>query len=111
MSEAECAAYDAPFPNAEYRAATRAFPEMVPAIPDADGAEISRRALSYWQSRWSGRTMMAIVAQDPVFTPRVMEKLRCSIRGCPEPMRIAEGGHFVQEHGVRIAAEALRMLA
>ena len=111
MSEAECAAYAAPFPNAEYRAATRAFPEMVPASPDADGAEISRRARSYWQSRWSGRTMMAIGTQDPVFTPRVMEQLRCSIRGCPEPMLIAEGGHFVQEHGVRIAAEALRMLA
>ena len=30
MSGAECAAYDAPFPSAAYRAATQAFPEMVP---------------------------------------------------------------------------------
>ncbi len=55
--------------------------------------------------------MMAIGERDPVFTPTVMEQLRLSIRGCPSAMRVAEGGHFVQEHGERIASEALRNLA
>lgn len=110
MTEAECAAYDAPFPTAAYRAATRAFPEMVPDASTADGAKFSRRALSFWTSEWDGRSMMALGERDPVFTPALMEQLRRSIRGCPQPMRIADAGHFVQEQGTTIAAEALRVL-
>lgn len=110
MSDAECAAYDAPFRDADYRAATRAFPEMVPANANADGAAISHHALSFWSSVWQGRSMMAVGVQDPVFNPQVMEQLRRSIRGCPSPMLIADGGHFVQEHGAVIAAEAVRSL-
>jgi tRNA(adenine34) deaminase len=110
MSEAECAAYDAPFPGAEYRAATRAFPEMVPESETADGAEVSRRALQFWKSSWNGRSLMAIGMQDPVFTPSLIEQLRCSIRGCPPPLEVADAGHFVQERGAKIAAEAVRVL-
>jgi hypothetical protein len=40
-----------------------------------------------------------------------MEQLRQGIRGCPPPLLIAAGGHFVQEHGEAIAVEALRILA
>jgi pimeloyl-ACP methyl ester carboxylesterase len=111
MSEAECVAYDAPFPAPVYRAATRAFPEMVPENPDGDGAAASRDAARFWAQEWSGRAMMAVGAQDPVFTPLHMERLRLGIRGCPTPMLIADGGHFVQEHGEAIAVEALRVLA
>jgi len=110
MTEPECAAYDAPFPTSEFRAATRAFPEMVPGDAGADGAEVSRRALSFWTSSWSGRSMMAIGVQDPVFSQSLMERLRHTFRGCPQPMMIAEGGHFVQEHGARIATEAVRVM-
>lgn len=111
MTAAECAAYDAPFPTTEYRAATRAFPEMVPGDGNADGAELSRRALAFWAHAWTGRSMMAIGARDPVFDPLLMESLRRSIRGCPPPMVVPEGGHFVQEHGAGIAAEAVTLLA
>jgi pimeloyl-ACP methyl ester carboxylesterase len=111
LSEAECAAYDAPYPAAEYRAATRAFPEMVPDRPDADGVELSRQAAQFWTEEWNGRSMMALGEQDPVFDPAAMERLRHRIRGCPPPLRIAQGGHFVQEHGEAIAIEALRLLA
>jgi pimeloyl-ACP methyl ester carboxylesterase len=111
MSAAEAAAYDAPFPSPDYRAATRAFPERVPEHPDADGVAVSRQAAEFWAGTWSGRSMMAVGVQDPVFTPAHMERLRQRIRGCPPPMLIDEGGHFVQEHGERIAAEALAQLA
>ena len=36
-----------------------------------------------------------------------MLALRRSIPGCPEPMRVQAGGHFVQEHGAAIAEAAL----
>jgi pimeloyl-ACP methyl ester carboxylesterase len=93
-----------------YRAATQAFPEMVPERADADGVAASREAAAFWRDRWQGRSMMAIGAQDPVFTPASMERLRQQIRGCPPPMLIPNGGHFVQEHGEQIAVEALRRM-
>jgi len=110
MTPAECAAYMAPYPDAGHRAATRAFAPMVPEFPDSDGAAVSRQARTFWRDRWQGRTMMAIGAQDPVLGPAVMQQLRTQIRGCPEPVVLEHAGHFVQEHGVSVAEQAVRML-
>lgn len=107
MTAAECAAYNAPFPDRGHRAALRAFPPMVPASGDADGAATSRAARDFWRDRWQGRTFMAVGAQDPVLGPRVMRGLQQLIRGCPEPLVIEQGGHFVQEHGEPIARAAV----
>jgi tRNA(adenine34) deaminase len=107
MTPDECAAYNAPFPDRGHRAATRAFPGMVPDRPDADGAAVSRQARTFLSDAWSGRSMMAIGAQDPVLGTPVMQALRASIRGCPEPMVVEQAGHFVQEHGEPIARAAV----
>jgi tRNA(adenine34) deaminase len=103
----ECAAYAAPFPDSGHRAALRAFPPMVPDAPEAAGAAISRQARAYLSQHWSGRTMMAVGAQDPVLGPPVMDALRRQIRGCPEPMVLPQAGHFVPEHGEPVAREAV----
>ncbi len=50
---------------------------------------------------------MAIGMQDPVLGPPVMERVHGAIRNCPEPMRVEEAGHFVQEWGEQIARAAL----
>jgi len=108
LSDAECAAYNAPFPDRGHRAALRAFPLMVPATEDADGAAISRQARAFWQTDWQGRSLMAVGMQDPVLGWPVMQKLQKAIRGCPDPIRVERGGHFVQEQGEAIAQSALR---
>lgn len=107
MSAAECAAYNAPFADRGYRAALRAFPPMVPEFEHSDGAAVSRQARDFWRDQWSGRSLMAIGAQDPVLGPPVMHGLRQLIRNCPEPMVIEQAGHFVQEHGEPIAHAAV----
>lgn len=107
LGPAECAAYDAPFPDGGHRAALRAFPAMVPDAPDAQGAAVSREARDFLSRQWTGRTFMAVGAQDPVLGVPVMEALRGQIRGCPEPMVLPQAGHFVQEHGAAIAREAV----
>ena len=107
MSEAECAAYDAPFPDRGHRAALRAFPPMVPEFPDSDGAAVGREASRFWREQWRGQSLMAIGQQDPVLGEPVMRALRENIRGCPEPMLLPQAGHFVQEHGEPIARAAL----
>jgi tRNA(adenine34) deaminase len=111
MSEAECAAYMTPYPDAGHRAATRAFPPMVPEFADSDGAATSREAMAFWQTQWQGQTLMAIGQQDPVLGEPVMRGLQQMIRGCPEPMLLAEAGHFVQEHGEEIARRAVTLFS
>ena len=107
MTPAEQAAYDAPYPDATYKAGARVFPALVPVSPDMAGAAISREARTFWSERWSGKSFMAIGDADPVLGPPAMHALRQVIRGCPEPMMIAGGGHFVQEWGEPIARAAL----
>jgi haloalkane dehalogenase len=108
MSAEEAAAYDAPFPDMRYKAGVRAFPNLVPDREDAPGADISRRAAKFWTEQWAGESFMAIGMTDPVLGPPAMHSLRRLIRGCPEPIEIADGGHFVQERGDVIAEAALR---
>jgi tRNA(adenine34) deaminase len=109
MTAAECAAYNAPFPDKGHRAATRSFPAMVPESATADGAEVSQRAREFWRMSWNGPTLMAIGAQDPVLGLPVMQALKSGIRGCGDPLIIQKAGHFVQEHGKAIAEKALTL--
>ncbi|MDA0915542.1 MAG: haloalkane dehalogenase [Proteobacteria bacterium] len=107
LTPGEAAAYAAPFPDASYKAGVRRFPELVMTRPDMEGVAIARRAVRFWQEQWSGPTFMAIGMQDPVLGPDVMARLRGQIRGCSEPMQLADAGHFVQEKGDGIARAAL----
>jgi haloalkane dehalogenase/tRNA(adenine34) deaminase len=107
MSDAEAAAYDAPFPDARHKAGVRAFPNLVPDHEGAPGAALSREAAAFWRDRWQGQSLMAIGMQDPVLGPPAMRSLHKLIRGCPAPMEVAEGGHFVQEWGGPVAQAAL----
>ncbi len=107
LSEKECVAYDAPFPDIRYKAGVRRFPEIVPALPDAPGAALSRNAREWLHDKWNGPVFMAIGMKDPVLGPPVMQALHNYIRNCPEPYEHSEAGHFVPEWGEEIARKAL----
>jgi pimeloyl-ACP methyl ester carboxylesterase len=108
LSEAEAAAYSAPFPDVRYKAGVRRFPQLVMVSPEMEGADISRRAAAWWANDWRGQTFMAVGMKDPVLGPDVMAALRKTIRGCPAPLEIPDGGHFVQEWGAEIARAAVQ---
>ncbi len=111
LSAAECAAYDAPFPDRGHRAALRAFPHLVPEHAEDEGAAVSRRARTFWQQEWQGPSFMAVGLQDPVLGWPQMQALRTLIRHCPEPMLVKQGGHFLPEWGREIAETAVRHFA
>ncbi len=107
LDEPVRAAYDAPYPDARYKAGVRRFPQLVPDRRDAPGAAISRAARDWLSKRWNGDSFMAIGMKDPVLGLPVMRALQATIRGCRAPMEVTEAGHFVPEWGGRIAAAAL----
>ena len=111
LSEAERAAYDAPFPDIRYKAGVRAFPERVMTDPGMEGIEESLAAQAFWSKDFRGKAFMAIGEADMVLGPPVMEDLRRFLPHCPEPLRIPEAGHFVQEWGGPVAEAALKSFA
>jgi haloalkane dehalogenase len=106
LSDAEAAAYDAPFPDASYKAGVRAFPQLVMTEPDMPGVEISRAAERFW-SEWNGPSFLAVGAQDPVLGVPAMDRLRRTVRGAQAPLVLPDAGHFVQERGDEVARAAL----
>lgn len=106
LSDAEAAAYDAPFPDATYKAGVRAFPQLVMTEPDMPGVATSQAAERFW-SQWDGPSFLAVGAQDPVLGLPAMQRLARTIRGCPAPLVLPNAGHFVQEHGDVVARAAL----
>lgn len=106
LTDAEVSAYDAPFPGSEYKAGIRAFPTLVPTSHEMDGVEVSKRAVEWWSTDFDGHSFMAIGENDPVLGS-VMPIMHRIIKGCPEPMRLPEAGHFVQEQGEQVARAAL----
>ena len=111
LTPEETAAYDAPFPDARYKAGVRRFPQLVPIASEAADAEvmaIGRAARDWWANDFSGASFMGVGMADPVLGLPVMERMRESIRGCPEPMLLEGVGHFVQEAGDPLARAALK---
>jgi haloalkane dehalogenase len=112
MTLDEAAAYDAPFPDVTYKAAVRAFPNLVPDVQtqgaDAPGVSLGHEAAVFWRERWAGDSFMAIGMADPVLGAPAMRSLHRLIRNCPLPLEVAEGGHFLQEWGAPVARAALR---
>jgi pimeloyl-ACP methyl ester carboxylesterase len=108
LSDAEAAAYSAPFPDVRYKAGVQRFPELVMVSPEMEGVDVSRRAAAWWSQEWRGESFMAVGMKDPVLGPPVMAALRQTIRGCPAPLEIPDGGHFVQERGEEIARAAVK---
>jgi haloalkane dehalogenase/tRNA(adenine34) deaminase len=110
IGDEEAEAYAAPYPDATYKTGVRAFPNLVPDSLDAPGAALSRQARDFWRHDWTGSSLMAIGMKDPVLGPPVMRALHAHIRNCPQPLEIADGGHFLQEWGqpiARIACDTL----
>ncbi len=105
MDEAVMAAYDAPFPQEEYKAGARQFPVLVPTSPDDPASEDNRRA---WEvlRQWKKPFLTAFSDKDPITGggERVLQKQIPGCQGQPH-VTIENGGHFLQEdQGERLAA-------
>jgi haloalkane dehalogenase len=95
LSPAEIAAYDAPFPDARYKAGARIFPSFVPfegnvAVPD------QKRAWEVFD-RWDKPFLCAFSDGDPI-TRGGESRWIGRVPGTDgQPHRTLSGGHFIQE--------------
>jgi haloalkane dehalogenase len=99
LTAGEAAAYDAPFPEARYKAGVRSLPNIVPDSVDAPGAAISRDARNWLSQSWHGESLMVIGMRDPVVRPSHMRLLGTWVNGLKNYVELPEAGHFVPEWG------------
>lgn len=104
LTDAEMAAYDAPFPDIRYKAGARTFPDLAMVEPQLPGVDEAVAAQRFWE-QWTGQSFMAIGAKDP--DVGTMQDLHTHIHGCPPPVTFPDAGHFVQEWGEPVARAAL----
>ena len=96
LTDAECAAYDAPFPAEEFKVAARVYPSLVPVTPDNPANEANRKA---WQvfERWEKPFICCFSDGDPLTrgADRAFLERVPGARG--QPHTTLRGGHFMQE--------------
>ena len=97
LADEVVAAYDAPFPDASYKAGARAMPGLIPQSEDDPAVPDQRRAWQVLQS-WDKPFVCAFSDSDPITArgDRPFHKLVPGTQG--EPHRtITAAGHFLQE--------------
>ena len=107
LSEAERAAYDAPYPDESYKAGARAFPALVPVKPELPSVQENIEAwkvLERFEKPW----LTAFSDQDPITRggERVFQSRVPGAQG-QEHITIENGGHFLQEDQPERIAEIL----
>ncbi|MEI7672100.1 MAG: haloalkane dehalogenase [Deltaproteobacteria bacterium] len=107
LSPREAAAYNAPFPSAEYLIAARLFPGFVPTTPDDSERQNNERA---WEGfkRWDKPFLTLFSDRDPVTRggERLWQKEVPGAQGQPHAL-IRDAGHFLQEDKGAEVAQAI----
>lgn len=104
LTEAEIAAYDAPFPDESFKEGPRAMPTLVPASPDDPAAADNRRAWAALE-RFDRPWLTTFSDRDPV-TAGGERAFQFKIPGARgrDHVTIEGAGHFLQEDaGPRLA--------
>ncbi|PXF41079.1 Haloalkane dehalogenase [Gracilariopsis chorda] len=112
LSDAEIAAYNAPFPSELYQAGVRQFPMIVPLTPRDVGVERFIRVRER-MSKWKKPVLLMWGLRDTVLTERFYRDFSQLIPGTDgQPHTLyAEAGHFLQEDvGPYIADAMVRWL-
>ena len=112
MSKEIRAAYDAPFPNDDYKAGARAFPRIVPIDPDDPAVPANRAA---WEKlrEWKKPFLTAFSDRDAIMRggDRKFQKEVPGAAGQPHTT-IRGAGHFLQEdQGEQLARVLCQFIA
>ncbi len=99
LSDAEKAAYDAPFPDASYQASALEFPLLIPLQPDNPGVPICQATWAFLET-WTKPFLTVFGADDAIaYKPGAHLKFQKLVPGAAgQPHEVIEGAnHFIQE--------------
>ncbi|MEP1125799.1 MAG: haloalkane dehalogenase [Ilumatobacter sp.] len=97
LSDAEVAAYDAPFPDDTYKAGARIFPTLVPTSPEDPAAAANRAAWEVFQT-WDKPLICCFSDSDPVTAGGDKPFLQLVPGAHGQPHTTVENAHhFLQE--------------
>ena len=109
LSDAEAAAYAAPFPSVEYQTAALVFPRLVPIRPDHPGAYDNRVAIERLKTL-ELPVLLPWASDDPI-TAAAEGHLRPIFKNVAPPIVIEGAGHFIQEDaGEEVAGHILKWM-
>lgn len=99
LSDAEKAAYDAPYPDGSYQASPLQFPVLIPLQPDNPGVPLCRETWAFLET-WTKPFLTVFGSDDAVsFKPGAHRKLQNVVPGAAgQPHVVIDGAnHFIQE--------------
>ncbi len=107
LTDAEVAAYDAPFPDDSYKEGARIFPSLVPTSPDDPAADANKAAWEVFK-RWGKPFVCCFSDGDPVTAggDKPFRALVPGAQGQPH-VTIAGANHFFQEDAAPELAQLL----
>jgi len=106
LTSGELAAYEAPFPSADFKAGARAFPALVPTSP-ADPASAANREAWRLLEKWRKPFITCFSSNDPI-TRGGERQLQRRIPGAfGQPHITLRGSHFLQEDSPREFARVI----
>lgn len=99
LSPSERAAYDAPYPSEELKAATRVYPQLVPQLDEHMSVEENKGAWRRVFANWQRPLLTLFSDSDPVSKGGEVQWRQvvpgANLPGIPHQM--LKGGHFIQE--------------
>jgi haloalkane dehalogenase len=111
LSEAEVAAYDAPFPDERYKEGARQFPKLVPVTPEHPSVAENKAAWAALET--FGKPLVTAFSDRDAVTRGGEAEFQARVPGAKgQPHVTLPGGHFVQEDAAEeIAAVIEGMIA
>ena len=108
--ESVFAAYEAPFPDQQYKVGAHQFPLIVPLDTETKGAA-EMAAVKKALASWKRPAAVIFSTEDPVFPPRVGERLVELIPGAEDLVLVEGAGHYLQEDmGEKVAGHIVDFL-
>jgi len=105
LTDAEAAAYAAPFPSVEHQTGALVFPRLVPIRPDHPGAYDNRVAIE--RLKTLDLPALAIWGSEDPITASGAAHLRSILRNVAPTVVIEGAGHFIQEDAGEEVAERI----
>ena len=110
LSEEEAYAYEAPYPDKQFKTSLQMLPGMFPLNEEYEGFELCKKALDWWDENKLKKVLVIGGGRDPLVPVEKMRSLSKIISTDNQTHVINNAGHFVPEWGMEFGEELFENL-